>query len=132
MSILAFTQNLSAAVMIVAAQTIFTNSLTSSISQYAPGVSASAIIRAGSTGFMSVVPSGSLDGVLKAYAQSLDRVWYFCGAIATPSFFFALVMGRQTMRKVPGGVVSRRTSFSNVQLDPIEASAGASSASVRD
>jgi hypothetical protein len=93
MSILVFLQNFSAAVMIVVSQTIFTNSLTKLIPQYAPGVTASLVIAAGSTNIRKVVPVDSIAGVLLAYAKSLDRVWYFCAGIALPSFIFAWFMG---------------------------------------
>jgi hypothetical protein len=46
-----------------------------------------------------VVPAASLEGVLLAYAKSLDRVWYFCAGIATPSFFFAFFMGWDDIRE---------------------------------
>lgn len=86
-------QNFSAAVMIVISQTIFTNSLVKLIPQYAPGVSSSLVIAAGSTNIRKVVPADSLAGVLLAYAKSLDRVWYFTASIAVPSFIFAWFMG---------------------------------------
>jgi hypothetical protein len=93
MSILVFLQNFSAAVMIVVSQTIFTNSLNKLIPQYAPGVSASLVIAAGSTNIRKVVPADLLDSVLLAYAESLDRVWYFCAGIVVPPFIFAWFMG---------------------------------------
>ncbi|KAJ9148365.1 MFS general substrate transporter [Pleurostoma richardsiae] len=99
MSILVFLQNFSAAVMIVLSQTIFTNSLVELIPHYAPGVDASLVIAAGSTRIRDVVPAASLGGVLLAYAKSLDRVWYFCAGIATPSFFFAFFMGWDDIRE---------------------------------
>ncbi|KAF3766613.1 hypothetical protein M406DRAFT_60905 [Cryphonectria parasitica EP155] len=110
MSILTFLQNLSAAIMITVSQTIFTNGLVRLIPRYTPAVSASTVIDIGSTRFRSVVPAESLGGVLQAYAESLQRVWYFSGAIAVPSFVFALFMGWQDIRKKPKEISQRASS----------------------
>ncbi|KAH8886588.1 putative MFS multidrug transporter [Thozetella sp. PMI_491] len=101
MSMLAFLSNLSAAVMIVLSQTIFTNGLTELIPHYAPGVSSDVVIAAGSTNVRNIIPPDALPGVLLAYAKSLARVWYFCAGIAVPSFIFSWCLGWDNIKQKP-------------------------------
>lgn len=99
MSVLVFTQNFSAAVMIVLSQTVFTNSLVELIPRYAPGVDPSVVIAAGSTKIGSVVPADKLAGVLMSYAKSLNQVFYFCAGIAVPAFVFGCLIGWRSIQK---------------------------------
>lgn len=100
---LIFSGNFFGAVAVVLCQTIFTNSLSELIPQYAPGVDAQAIIDAGSTKFREVVASDQLAEVMVAYAKSIDRTWYFDAAIAALAFVFGWLLGFKDIKKKPDG-----------------------------
>lgn len=96
---LVFCQNFGGAVMVVVAQTIFTNSLRQTLPSYAPSVNVGAVIAAGATGMRHILPSNELGAVLLAYSISLDRIFYLCAAIAVVSLFFSCFMGWTDIRK---------------------------------
>ena len=100
---LIFFQNLGTAITIVVANTIFAQSLTSLIPRYAPSVPAHAALDAGSGAgaVRALVPAGNrheLDGVLKAYSESLRNVFYFLTGIACVAVFVSLGMGWKDVR----------------------------------
>ncbi|KAJ5798038.1 Major facilitator superfamily domain general substrate transporter [Penicillium pulvis] len=99
MAILVFSLNFGGATFLTFAETDFSQSLTVAISKYAPGANSSAIIAAGATGFRSVVPASQLVGVLKAYSESVDHVFYLVCASAAAAFCCAWGMGWQDIRK---------------------------------
>lgn len=90
MSILMFIQTLSGAVFLTFADVIFSTGLKSLIPKYAPGVSAQAVIAAGATGIRDVVSIQDLPGVLKAYAKSVDHVFYLVAAMGVWGLIFSL------------------------------------------
>jgi hypothetical protein len=57
-------------------------SLKSQLAQMAPNVNAHDIIYAGATSFRSLLQPQDLPAILKAYANSLDKVFYVVAAIA--------------------------------------------------
>ncbi|KGO59266.1 Major facilitator superfamily domain, general substrate transporter [Penicillium expansum] len=71
-----FSQTVSGALFLSLSDTIFTNSLSALVPQYAPLVNPQTIINAGATGFRSTLSDAQLAGVLVAYAKSVDRVFY--------------------------------------------------------
>jgi hypothetical protein len=81
---------------------IFLESMQSQINHYAPNVSYTAIVNAGATGFRSFVSPADLPGVLKAYANSIDRVFYLAAALATVCGIFLWGMGWHDLRKKDG------------------------------
>ncbi|KAI2602595.1 MFS general substrate transporter [Hypoxylon sp. NC1633] len=101
MSILVFLQNFGSAVMIELAQTILTNSLVDLVPKNAPGVDPQLVISVGTTAtaIEQLVGPDQLQGVLWAYSQSLQRIWYFVAAIGTPAFFVAWCLGWVNIRK---------------------------------
>ena len=101
MSVLVLLQNLSAAVMVVISQTIFTNSLAALVPIYAPDVDVDLVVRAGSTDIRRLVPDASLPGVLEAYSWSLDRVFYFCAGVAAPPLVFGWFLTKKASEKTP-------------------------------
>ena len=101
MTVLVFTSNFAAAVMIVISQTIFTNSLVDLVPKYAPSVDPVTVISAGSTAVRSVVPADMIHGVLRAYATSLDRIFYFSTGVAAPAIVFGWFLGWRDIRKKP-------------------------------
>ncbi|OTA95222.1 hypothetical protein M434DRAFT_69748 [Hypoxylon sp. CO27-5] len=101
MSTLVFLQNFGAAVMVILSQTILTNSLIALVPRDAPGVDPQVVIDAGTTAsaLEKAVGSANLPGVLWAYSQSLQRVWYFAAGIAVLSFLAGWCLGWENIRK---------------------------------
>lgn len=86
------TQALGPTITLTVFNIIFDTGLESGIGRRAPSVDATAVINAGATGFRDLVDPADLAGVLVAYADSLDHVFYrekppltsdlsFCGAV---------------------------------------------------
>lgn len=104
-ALLIFCQNFGAAVAVVVATAIFSQSLVSDIAKYAPSVSPQAVLAAGSgaSAVRALVPPGSpeLEGVLLSYANSFDKVFYLLVAFACVSFLFSLGMGWKDVSKKP-------------------------------
>ncbi len=67
--------------------------------ELAPAVDPNTVIAAGATGFRALVPAYRIPGVLEAYAQAVDRVFYLTTGAAICSFFFAWGMGWATVKK---------------------------------
>jgi hypothetical protein len=99
MAFLVFAQSMGPAIVLAACNVIFDASLRSQLLQQAPSVDAAAIIKAGATGFRAIVQPGELPGVLKAYANSLDRVFYLVAASAATCSIALWGMGWQDLRK---------------------------------
>ncbi|KAI0018864.1 major facilitator superfamily domain-containing protein [Xylariomycetidae sp. FL0641] len=99
MAFLVFAQSLGPAVTLALCQLIFTESLRAQIPQQAPTTDAAAIIQAGATGFRELVSTEDLPGVLRAYANSVDRVFYLVAAVAAAEVLAIWALGWQDMRK---------------------------------
>ncbi|KAJ5678219.1 uncharacterized protein N7477_003852 [Penicillium maclennaniae] len=99
MSILMFTQTLSGAVFLTFADVIFSTGLKTLIPIDAPNMSPEIVIAAGATGIRAVVSSDNLPGVLKAYAKSVDHVFYMSASLGIVGMVFALGMGWKDVRK---------------------------------
>ncbi|KAJ5219112.1 uncharacterized protein N7498_001211 [Penicillium cinerascens] len=99
MSILMFTQTLSGAVFLTFADVIFSTGLKTLIPKYAPNVNPEVIVAAGATGIRNVVSSENLPGVLKAYADSVDHVFYMSAGLGVFCMVFAFGMGWKDVRK---------------------------------
>lgn len=93
MSILIFAQTLSGALLLTIADVIFSAGLKSLLPKDAPSVDPQAVISAGATGFRTVVSSAALPGVLKAYAKSIDYVFYMAAALGAVCTIFSFGMG---------------------------------------
>lgn len=70
------TQALGPTITLTLFNVLFTTSLKSGISQNVPHADATAIINAGATAFRNIVDPADLAGVLRAYADSLNHVFY--------------------------------------------------------
>jgi hypothetical protein len=99
MSILMFIQTLSGAVFLTFADVIFSTGLKSQVPQYAPKVDPQVIIAAGATGIGNVVSVQDLPAVLKAYAKSVDHVFYLAAALGVVGVVFSFGMGWKDIRK---------------------------------
>ncbi|KAI0598793.1 major facilitator superfamily domain-containing protein [Biscogniauxia sp. FL1348] len=100
---LVFCQNFLAAVFVVVANTIFTETLAQEIVEFAPSVDPAAALAAGSSAaaVRNLVPPGSpeLDGVLRAFAKSFDTLCFVMVAAASVSFIASWGMGWVDVRK---------------------------------
>lgn len=97
-----FSQALGPTVVLTLCNLIFESSLRGQITRYAPKANATAIIDAGATGFRSVVPPADLPGVLVAYSNSIDRVFYLVAALAAACGVVLWGMGWHDLRKKEG------------------------------
>ena len=99
MALVTFSQSFGAALFLSLGETIYSNSFGNLIHQYAPSVNATEVTDAGATGFRSFVSGEDLEGVLIAYAKSIDRVFYMAAGLAAGCFIFAWGMGWKDLRK---------------------------------
>jgi hypothetical protein len=101
MALIIFSQSFGAAVCISLSELIFSNSFRTLLREYAPSADAERVIKAGATQFRTFVSKTDLVGVLDAYAQSIDRVFYLAAAIGAGCFVFALGMGWKNLKQKP-------------------------------
>lgn len=103
MAILIFSQNFGASIAMVISNTIFAQSLTKLVPQYAPSVSHQAALEAGSgAGAVRKLADGhedELSGILLAYSKSFDRIFYFLVALSCMSVVVSFGMGWVDVRK---------------------------------
>ncbi|KAI1834733.1 hypothetical protein DTO006G1_3439 [Penicillium roqueforti] len=84
MAIIIFSQNIGAAISLIAANAIFSNSLRSELQKRAAQISVSpdAIINTGVRSIRGLVSGSELAAVLAAYAKSIDKVMYLGIAVS--------------------------------------------------
>jgi hypothetical protein len=104
MAVLIFFQNLGTSVAGVVSNTIFAQTLTAAIKDYAPSVSPSGALKAGSgaSAVRALVPAGhenELAGVLRAYSDGLRDVFYFLTSLAVLATVVSPGMGWKDVRK---------------------------------
>ncbi|KAK9315522.1 major facilitator superfamily domain, general substrate transporter [Lipomyces starkeyi] len=92
-----FSQTFAGALFLSFSDTIFTNSLSTLVPQYAPNVDPQTIINAGA--FRSDLSGSELATVVIAYAKSVDRVFYLTTGMACGCFLFSWAMGWKDIRK---------------------------------
>lgn len=101
-----FCQNIMGACLLSIAAVIFTQSLAAELPKHAPSVTPEAASAAGgsASAVRALVPKGSpeLEGLLLAYSNSIDRVFYMLAALSVVSFFAAFGMGWKDTRKKNG------------------------------
>ncbi|KJR89519.1 MFS transporter [Sporothrix schenckii 1099-18] len=112
-----FGQNVGGAVLLTIANTVFDNSLKSQLRQHAPGVNPEAVIAAGATAFRAVVPVASVPGVILAYANSVDRVFYFAAALSVLTFFSTFGLGWKDIRVKKGPSTTAGAEVSPAKTD---------------
>ncbi|KAF2729911.1 MFS general substrate transporter [Polyplosphaeria fusca] len=99
MSTFVFCQNFGGALMTVLAQTVFTNSLKTTLKENSPSLDADSIIAAGSTEMRNAVPPGDLRELLRAYSESVSRTFWLATATAITGFFVSYLMGWRDIRR---------------------------------
>jgi hypothetical protein len=103
MAFIIWCQNIGPAIFLVLYNVIFDSSLRPQILEHAPGVDADAVIAVGATKFRDIVSAQDLPGVLVAYANSLDRVFYLVAAVSVLTWVAAWGMGWKDIRKPKQG-----------------------------
>lgn len=100
---LIFFQNLGTSAATVIANTIFTQTLASAVPRYAPSVSPGATLSAGSgaSAVRNLVAGheDELNGVLKAYSESLRNVFYFLAGMSVLAVVLSLGLGWKDVRR---------------------------------
>lgn len=104
MAVMIVGQTFGGAFFLAFAELVFSNGLISAIPFFAPGVNAQAVINAGASAIRSVVPPGSLAGVLLAYNQAVSHVLYLAAGAAVATFVFSSGMGWKKVKKSTGAV----------------------------
>lgn len=94
-----FSQAIGPAVANTLYNVIFLSTLPTQIAEFAPHANAEAISDAGASGFRSVVSPADLDGVLVAYSNSLDRIYYLAAPFAALCWIASWGMGWNDIRK---------------------------------
>lgn len=100
MAVLIFTQTFGGSLFLAFSQTAFTSSLGQALKTFAPDVDVRTLLIAGASTIREVVPQGSLNGVLLAYNQALNHVFYITAGAASASFVFCWGMGFKNVKKV--------------------------------
>ncbi|KAI0161037.1 major facilitator superfamily domain-containing protein [Hypoxylon sp. FL1284] len=99
MAFLLWAQYVGPTVFLTLYNTIFSTSMKNLLPQQAPNVDAQAVLNAGATRFREVVRPEDLPGVLTAYSNSLDRVFYLVVGAGVGGFLAAWGMGWRDIRK---------------------------------
>jgi hypothetical protein len=99
MALITFSQSFGASLFLSLGETIYSNSFGNLIHEYAPSVNVTEVTDAGATRFRGFVSGADLEGILVAYAESIDRVFYMAAGLAASCFVFALGMGWKDLRK---------------------------------
>lgn len=99
MSLIVFFQTMGSSLFISFAQTTFSNGLINALPGFAPGIDVPAIISAGASGFRSVAPPALLRGVLLAYNEAVNHVFYLVAGVAVGAFISGWGMGWKSLKK---------------------------------
>ncbi|PYH43050.1 MDR family MFS transporter [Aspergillus saccharolyticus JOP 1030-1] len=102
MAMMTCAQTFGGAIFLAVAEVIFAQALRVEIPRYAPAVDAEVVIAAGATGFRAVVAAKELPGVVRAFAESLDRVFYLAVGLSVVQFGVAWGVGWRSVRKGKG------------------------------
>jgi hypothetical protein len=99
MSLIAFGQSFGGTIFLAAAQTAFSAGLKSGLREYAPEIAPNLVAKVGATGFRTMLPAGSVKGVIDAYNAGLHYVFYVCAGCAAAMFCTAWGMGWKSVKK---------------------------------
>jgi len=89
MAILVFSQNFGGALFLSFADLALTTALREGLAKFAPTVNIQAVLSAGASGFRSVIPTSSIEGVVLAYNLAIKREFYIAAALSVATFVFA-------------------------------------------
>jgi hypothetical protein len=105
-ALLVFSQTFGGAIFITISQTIFTNTLSTKLSETLPLDKVVAIVQAGARGVRDVVDGVELAVALQAYSDSTSRVFYLSVVLAAGIFVAGWGMGWYDLREKREGGVS--------------------------
>ncbi|KAK0713568.1 major facilitator superfamily domain-containing protein [Lasiosphaeria miniovina] len=106
MAFIVWAQYMGPSIFLVLYNVVFDASLRNLLPHDAPGVSTEAVISAGARRFRDIVSPEDLPGVLKAYSDSVDRVFYLVAGVGVVVFLSAFGMGFKDIRKKDGGAAA--------------------------
>ncbi|KAK8042411.1 MFS general substrate transporter, partial [Apiospora phragmitis] len=109
MAFIMFSQAFCGAVWLAFCDLIFTNGLRTLIPVYAPSVDPQTVIDGGARSLSAGADGGTAAealGILTAYTETVDRVFYFAAGLSVASFVLAWFQGFRDIRKKKGGQVS--------------------------
>jgi hypothetical protein len=99
MALIIFCQAFGGSIWLAVSQTTLSSSLASALPKYAPGISAKVVAAAGATGFRSVIPKESIDGVIMAYNVAISHVFYIAVGAAVGAFIVSWGLGWKSVKK---------------------------------
>ena len=118
MTYLVWCQYTGPAIFLTLYNTIFDTSLGSQLRQHAPGVNENMVLLAGATKFRKIVSPADLPGVLQAYSNSIDRVFYLAAGVAFVAWCAAWGMGWKDIRPKQKAVSNESTDQKESQDEP--------------
>jgi hypothetical protein len=99
MSLVIFCQNFGGALFLSFSQTIFNSGLKDALPHFAPGVNSTMVIDAGATGIHDVLSGESLKGVILAYNQTVNHVFYLSTGCGVAAFCCCWGLGWKSVKK---------------------------------
>jgi hypothetical protein len=99
MSLVAFAQTFGGALFLSFAQTDFNSGLKEALRKFAPEVSAQTVAAAGATEFRHLIPEASVQGVIKAYNESVSHVFWIAAGCGVACFVFSWGIGWKSVKK---------------------------------
>ncbi|KAJ0282586.1 hypothetical protein COL940_005139 [Colletotrichum noveboracense] len=100
MAIIIFSQNIGGAITLLAANSVFSNSLRKELQERVAliGMEPDVIINAGASSVRKLVSGDQLRHTLQAYSNSVDKVMYLGVAVSIATFAFAWGLGWKDIR----------------------------------
>ncbi|KAJ5732008.1 hypothetical protein N7493_003489 [Penicillium malachiteum] len=102
-SLLMFAQQLSGAVFLSVAETLFQNFLVDNLKKVS-GVDAAKVVAAGATAFRNIVPQSEMKEVVSAYSDAITRTFILGIVMACVAIFPALAMEWRSVKNDPNKV----------------------------
>ena len=99
MAFVYFCQTFGGSLWLSFAETAFDTGLENDLPSYAPGVSVAEVVLAGVSGIRSVIPQASVEGVVMAYNNAIQHVFYMVAGTATAAFVFSWGLGWKSIKK---------------------------------
>lgn len=93
MAFMVFTQALFPAIILSLCNLVLVSSLKAQLPLPAPNADPGTVIKAGATNFRDVVEAAEIDGVITAYANSINSIFYLVAALVTVSDLFIWGIG---------------------------------------
>jgi len=99
MTVIIFSQNFGGTLFLSFAQTTFSAGLLNALPKFAPGVLAKSVVDAGATGFREMVTAKDLVGVVKAFNEAVNHVFWVITGCSVLVFCFSWGIGWKSIKK---------------------------------